>query len=828
MSVTRRTFLIRAIVAGTTVMLERVCPAQAMENDESLPALTGYLSGNRISSTPAPAYNAYRSKIISDPWTITWVQVDLGRSLPLDTVQLFPASERIYPGRDQYYAGEGFPLRFRIEASDDAEFRSSSMIANFMQSDFPDPLDNIVQFSAQGVRARFLRVTVTRLRPSKVRQDRTQGMPLGGRTDDSPDYTFALAKLTALSAGRDAATGCDVSVDEAHGNRLLQAQLTRQPRQDGEYIEHNQPGSVTHAASWRRPVLKTKTPQQGVVLSEGLFSGAMDRNAGYLLDFFSVDDLLRQFYERTGKIKNFEPVGAQIFWEEDLAGSNAGRFLMGAGNHLRWQEHPELRRRLNAVVDGIDECRQQDGFIMAYPEATVFYSERAAYTRAWLTHGLLEAAYCGNPKALPLLRGYYDWFNRQPSLPYLLRGAMQGGQGMVANTRVCLSPVGKPEDAQVVQQYFQENEWLHGLARREKEQVWQYPYDRPHCYLLTNLEAYLDLYLITGEARYLDAVLGGWELFRDHWQHAGGSISIIEFQVNPPDSNYISRPLGELCGSSFWVFLNQRLHHLHPDDERFVNEIEKSLYNVALANQAASSGLRYHTILKGTKDKPTHHNTCCEGQGTRLLGSLPEHIYSLAPDGVYINLFEPSTIHWDQEGASMMLVMETKFPFERGVRLTFRSATSRPTKLNVRIRVPSWAASVMEITLNGKAAGAGNPGTYHSMERAWSDGDFVEFTLPATVRATLYKGSDQIEGRKRYWLEYGPILLAAAGSTEVDLAVPHEALDGAAVAGLLTAISGSPLHFAVRSKPDTTFVPYWQLDNEIFTCFPSVAIEAAH
>ena len=85
-------------------------------------------------------------------------------------------------------------------------------------------------------------------------------------------------------------------------------------------------------------------------------------------------------------------------------------------------------------------------------------------------------------------------------------------------------------------------------GKGEKEQVWQYPYDRPHCYLLTNLEAYLDLYLITGDPLYRDAVLGAWELYRAHWQQAGGSISIIEFEKDPPDSNYLRQKLGESVG----------------------------------------------------------------------------------------------------------------------------------------------------------------------------------------------------------------------------------------------------------------------------------------
>jgi hypothetical protein len=62
------------------------------------------------------------------------------------------------------------------------------------------------------------------------------------------------------------------------------------------------------------------------------------------------------------------------------------------------------------------------------------------------------------------------------------------------------------------------------------------------------------MYLVTGDARYYDAVLGSWELCRAHWQQAGGSISIIEFERDPPNSNYLRQNLGELCGSGFGYF----------------------------------------------------------------------------------------------------------------------------------------------------------------------------------------------------------------------------------------------------------------------------------
>lgn len=814
MGVTRRRFLLKSSYAGAGLALAgTITPTSAWGFAGAAPELAPYLTGMRMAATPATAYRAYRSKTVQNPNVTTWVQLDLGKSVAMDAIQLFPAAERSYPGLDAYYGGEGFPLRFRIEASEDPNFSQSRTVADFTQSDFPDPKDNITQYAARGVRGRYVRLTATTLRPVKS----------GGPQRYSPDYSLTLAKIAVLVGGSDVAVGCNVSADAQYGNTGLFSQLTRPPRQDGEGVRYDRPHAVTDSATWKPVKYKAEAPKTGVMLHGGVFEVAMRNNIEYLLNSYTTDDLLRQFYERTGKIKNFKPTGTQTFWEEDLAGSNAGRFLMGAGNTVRWIDDPELRRRLNVVVDGIEECRQPNGYIMAYPEDTIFFSERDGYTRAWVTHGLLEAAYAGNPKALPMLRGYYDWLNGQAFLPEMMRGAVQGGQGMVANTRVGLSPIGKPADAQVIQRYYQEDGWLNGLARREKEQVWQYPYDRPHCYLLTNLEAYLDMYLITGEPLYRDAVLGAWELYRAHWQQAGGSISIIEFQVDPPDSNYLHQELGELCGSSFWVFMSQRFQLLNPDDERFATEIEKSIYNIGMANQDRGTGLRYHTVLEGKKERSTHHNSCCEGQGTRLLGSLPEHIYSIASDGLYVNLFEPSTIAWEQNGQPMQLTVETKFPYETKVKATVKTASA--VKANIRIRVPSWAFSKLEVSINGKAAASNRPGTYVSLDRHWSDGDTIQFTLPAGIRLRRYTGDDQIAGKMRYSVEYGPILLAAVGSRHVELTI-DKGQNTDDLPSHLEPIPDSPLHFTVRGNPGQTLMPYWLVSEEEFTCYPAVTVRA--
>ncbi len=756
-----------------------------------------------MTNTPATLYRAYRSRPAKTADATTWVQIDLGLSHKIDLIKIYPANEKGKPGLDAHWAGEAFPVRFKIESADEPDFTAPNMIVDQTAADFANPEGRIQKYEAAGARGRYVRFTATRL------------PDLGQH-----GIYLALGKIEVFSGSVEVATLRPVTVDTVYGDDSDAAQITRPARPGGELTFTDNPGNVTEPSTWKAPVHKARVPLTGVALQGGVFQTALENNIRYLLGSYTVDELLRQFRDRAGIANPANLAQPKTkFWEADLAGSNAGRFLMGAGNTLRWIDHPELRRRLNAVVDGIAQCRQPNGYIMAYPENTIFFSERGAYTRAWLVHGLIEAGYAGNPKAFGLLGGYSDWFNQCPYLPQLLRFAVQGGQGMIANTRRYFTPVGKPADIQVIQRYFQENYWMEQLAAREDRAVWQYAYDRPHCYLLTNLEAYMDLHRATGDPRYLRAVEGGWDLYHDKWENAGGSISIIEFVESPPKSYMLHAELEELCGNSFWAFLCQRLYLLNPGQEKYVTEIEKSIYNVAMANQAGSEGLRYHALLAHRKEKPTQINTCCEGQGTRLIGSIPEHIYALADDGLYVNLFEPSTIQWKVRDATLRLQMTTRFPFNPEVRL--RISAAKPAHARIRIRVPSWAVREMSVQVNGKASGAGKPASYVTLDRTWSEGDTLQFTLPAALVAERYTGVDQIPDHARYSVSYGPILLAAVGAPEIRLRLENIKRPEDLLKHLIPK-AGHPLHYMVERNPGIEFMPYWMVDQEPFNCFPGV------
>ncbi len=150
--------------------------------------------------------NGYHSEIISGPDATKWVEVDLGRAVPIDQIVLVPARPTDFPDTP----GFGFPLRFRIEASDEpiAAARPRHVLADHTAADFPNPGDAPFTVQGAGKTARFVRVTATRL---------------WKRTGD---HVFALGELQVLVGGKNVALGVTVNaLDSIEAGRWGKARL---------------------------------------------------------------------------------------------------------------------------------------------------------------------------------------------------------------------------------------------------------------------------------------------------------------------------------------------------------------------------------------------------------------------------------------------------------------------------------------------------------------------------------------------------------------------------------------------------------------------------
>jgi hypothetical protein len=114
-----------------------------------LPALVG----------PSPT-NGYHSAIADRPDRTRWVQLDLGTSQRFDAVWLWPARPIDFPDTP----GFGFPVRFKLEASDDPSFtREVTILSDHTAADVFNPGDTPFIVDCKPVTARYVRLTATRL-----------------------------------------------------------------------------------------------------------------------------------------------------------------------------------------------------------------------------------------------------------------------------------------------------------------------------------------------------------------------------------------------------------------------------------------------------------------------------------------------------------------------------------------------------------------------------------------------------------------------------------------------------------------------------------------
>ena len=160
-------------------------------------------------TSPESGGVGYHAKEAASENEEKWVQVDLGKSVALDMIVLC-ALKHGHPGNQ--IEGFGFPVRFRIEVSDDTGFKTSTMITDQTSADYPNPGHVAVPFDAKGVTARYVRVTATKLWNRK--------------TGNNP-YCFALAQLKINSAGKNVALGASVTAkDSVETSEWSKANLT--------------------------------------------------------------------------------------------------------------------------------------------------------------------------------------------------------------------------------------------------------------------------------------------------------------------------------------------------------------------------------------------------------------------------------------------------------------------------------------------------------------------------------------------------------------------------------------------------------------------------
>ena len=247
------------------------------------------------------------------------------------------------------------------------------------------------------------------------------------------------------------------------------------------------------------------------------------------------------------------------------------------------------------------------------------------------------------------------------------------------------------------------------------------------------------------------------------------SISIggnsVREHFNPVDdfSSVVSSEQGpESCNTYNMLKLSKLLFE-DTSEEHYIDFYERGLYNHILSSQNPDGGFVYFTPIRPghyrVYSQPETSFWCCVGSGMENHTKYNELIYAKKEDKLYVNLFIPSEVGWDEKKA--FLTQITNFPEEASTELIWNS--KKKTKATLMLRYPQWVkVGELKVYINDKLQKIDTtPGSYVSLERKWKNGDRIKMELP------MHLSLEELPDDSGYVsVKYGPIVLAAVTGDE--------------------------------------------------------------
>jgi DUF1680 family protein len=294
-----------------------------------------------------------------------------------------------------------------------------------------------------------------------------------------------------------------------------------------------------------------------------------------------------------------------------------------------------------------------------------------------------------------------------------------------------------------------------------------------HAYSYVNsLSSAIQAYLTLGDAKYLRAASNAFEMLSRQSFVTGGWGP--DETLRAPDSPDVCDSLSNThasfetpCGSYAHFKLTRYLLRV-TRDSRYGDSMERVMYNTVLgAKPLMADGRTFYYSdysFKGRKVyRDDQHWACCSGTLPQVAADYRINTYFRDPQGVWVNLYIPSTLRWAQDGAEVALTQESQYPFDGMVQ--FQVSTSQARDFTLNFRIPAWANGA-SISVNGHQLQTGIiPGAFATIHRQWSAGDRVELDLPMRLRL------EPVDPRhpQTVALVFGPLVLFAITDTQPSL-----------------------------------------------------------
>lgn len=565
-----------------------------------------------------------------------------------------------------------------------------------------------------------------------------------------------------------------------------------------------------------------------VELLDGPMLDQFRQNHSFFMNL-SEDALLMPFRQAAGQAAPGEEMGGWYSWSKDFdPPKNMTGYIPG---HTFGQYVSGLARAYAATGDRPTQEKVQR-LVRGYA-ATIspkFWQNYClpAYTSDKTTCGLIDAyQFAGDTQAKAVLD--HATHVVLPFLPpkALSRPEMEArphpnvawtwdeSYTLPENLFLAYKRTGNPRYREMAVRFLADDTYFNALAEGQNVLPGQHAYSH-----LNALCSALQAYLVTGSEKHLRAARNGFDFVLAQSFATGGWGPNESFRA--PDSDALAKSLDDThasfetpCGA-YGQFKVARYLMRITGQSTYGDSMEAVLYNTVLGARPIQPDGRsfYYADYNNDATKFFHQDKwpCCSGTFPQVTADYGISSYFRAPGAVYVNLFVPSRVHWQQGGARYALEQRTAYPLRPLV--TLRVTAARPATFAVHLRVPAWAGKQTTVHVNGKLfATSLEPGTFTALQREWKDGDTIEYMLdmPLYLKAVDAKNPQTVA------LMYGPLALFAVNTLQPTysraqlLAATQRAEGGAewTVAG---------------ANGAATFRPYFAINEEHYRLYHQVSV----
>jgi len=462
-----------------------------------------------------------------------------------------------------------------------------------------------------------------------------------------------------------------------------------------------------------------------------------------------------------------------VFQDSDFA-----KWIEAASYSLVWHPDPALEKTLDEAVDIVCNAQQPDGYLNTY---YIINGLEKRFTNLKDNHEL----YCFGH----LLEGaiaYYEASGKRKFLDALIRyaqcigscigleeGKIHGypGHEIAEMALMRLYAITKDENHLKLAKYFIDQRGRKPLFFEEetarnnnsfywKDSFFQYQYYQagkpvreqhiPEGHAVRAVYLYSGMADIAKTAKdeaLMKACDALWNNIANRQMYITGSIGqsaygeSFSFDYDLPNDTVYA----ETCAAIGLVFFAKRMASIAAKGT-YADVIEKALFNGIISGMSLDGkSFFYVNPLEvipeaSLKDQGKRHVkierqkwfgcACCPPNLARLIASLGSYIHSFNENALYTHLFTGSEAKIKIAGNDVSVKIETKYPWEEQVNISF--AMSAKTKFKYYFRIPGWCGKY-SICLNGIEQTCTVEDGYALIDREWTGGDKITIVFDMPV-----------------------------------------------------------------------------------------------